>query len=124
MKRLLCGLLFAIWFAIPAFAESDIPSIAIKEEPIFDGLGFSIKGNAGEEYAVTEFHLSKLVQVDLRNQSVTGEKAYKAVVAFKGEKFPVKVISPDFKKFEADIMDPKTIGNPQGVAIPIGHITF
>ncbi len=118
MKRLfLLVLLLAVAGVLGAATE--IPSVAQKEEPFFDALGFCLKGEA---YVAVELHITKVVQVNLKDQNAA-KPLLKAVFLFGATPYPVKIIKPDLDGFEGDIIE---LGEGDGkkLVTPIGHISF
>lgn len=120
MKRLgLCLLLCLVLSCGMAVAETPVPSIVQKNEPVFFGLGFSLMGG---EYVVTEVSIEKVVTVDLKNKTESDQKSFKATVLFGDDEFPLNIINPELNKFEADIVE--LGGGEKELTVPIGHISF
>ncbi len=119
MRKFLMVVFFLSCLVMSVFAETTIPSVDIKEEPYFLSLGFSFKGPG--DFTVTELNIFKLVETKLKDPKPGDGKAFRCQLVFGDEVFPVKIVNPELKKFEADIME---IKGEKGVPLPIGHVSF
>ncbi|MFZ2956726.1 MAG: hypothetical protein WA705_07530 [Candidatus Ozemobacteraceae bacterium] len=120
MKRLFVFVLLFVLVAGSSFAEG-VTSIAQKEEPYFDGIGFALKG---EEAIVVECHIVQVKQTDLKQGTQIGGKVFKGILVFGADAYPLKLVEPSLKAFEADVMELGGKANKEGIAVPIGHVSF
>lgn len=119
-SRVILVLLFSVLVVFPAFSEEARASVAVEEKPVFIGLGFGFGGE--DPYVPVELRIFDMTQTNL-SQGKGQTTAFRSILIFKDEKFPVKIIKPDLNAFRADVMDMKP-SKPGSPAIPIGHITF
>jgi len=105
--------------SLGAIAETQMSSVKQKEMPYLVGIGFALKSL--EEYIPSELHVNVLRLTDLQTGQET-KPSFKATFEFGADRYPVKIISPEPEKFEADIMEPNA--KEKELATPIGHITL
>lgn len=105
--------------SLGAIAETQMSSVKQKETPYLMGIGFALKSL--EEYIPSALHVTIIRLTDLQTGQGT-KPSFKAKLEFGADKYPVKIISPEPEKFEADIMEPNA--KEKELATPIGHITL
>lgn len=105
--------------SLGAIAETQLSSVKQKETPYLVGIGFALKSL--EEYIPSMLHVNVIRLTDLQTGQET-KPSFKAKLEFGADAYPVKIISPEPEKFEADIMEPNA--KEKELATPIGHITL
>ncbi len=105
--------------SLGVIAETQLSSVKQKETPYLTGIGFALKSL--EEYVPSMLHVNVIRLTDLQTGQET-KPSFKAKFEFGADTYPVKVISPEPEKFEADIMEPNA--KEKELAAPIGHISL
>lgn len=121
MNRLISSLAvcFILLFSSSVAAETQMPSVKQQEKPYFMGIGFALKSL--EEYIPALLHVNIIQLKDLQSGKES-QPSFKARLEYGVDVYPVKIISPELDKFEADVMEPMT--KDKEISTPIGHITL